>query len=86
MSVKWSNVETIAYFGYDGVIKPLRVRLKENGNVVVLNIDNIISIEKKYTAGYISYVYDCNAVVFNRKKNFKIRFISDDNLWEMGDI
>ncbi len=83
MVAKWTSVDAITYFGRDGVIKPLKVRLQENGETIVLKIDKILSVEKMYTVGYTSYIYECNAIIFNNIKTFKIRFISDKNLWEM---
>ncbi len=86
MNTKWKDVEIIAYFGYDGFIKPIKVRLKEREDTVVLKIDKIKSVDQQYIAGYKSYIYKCDAIVFNVNKEFKIRFISDDNLWQMEVI
>ncbi len=85
MERKWRAIEAISYFGND-IIKPIKIRFQENGEYVVLNIEQIISVEKRYTAGYITYFYECESVVNNCLKNVTIRFISDDNLWEMRMI
>ncbi len=86
MDTNWTTVDAIVYFGSDGVIKPLKVRFKENNEYVVVKIDNIRSVETVYIAGYTSYIYECQAFVFHTIKSFKIRFISDKNLWEMRNI
>lgn len=82
----YSKLETgvIAVFQPSGKIKPLYFQYKDlYGDEHNIKIDTILSSKEEHYAGLPTIIYNCTAVIGNRKVECNLRYRVQEHYWEI---
>ena len=86
MKIINKNIEMIATFTRDGDIKPIRFRISENDELVVLKIDRVVKKEKEKICGENVFRFTCMLTVNNAERLCEIRYNTNSMIWTLWNI
>lgn len=74
-------IEMIASSNIEGVLTPLRYRIKEAGEGVVVNVDSILTRTEEKAAGVRSMIFRCRSTIDGVQKVFELKYEPDRCKW-----
>lgn len=74
-------IEMIASSNIEGVLTPLRYRIKEAGEGVVVNVDSILTKTEEKAAGVRSMIFRCRSTIDGVQKVFELKYEPDRCKW-----
>jgi hypothetical protein len=74
-------IEMIASSNIEGVLTPLRYRIKEDGEGVVVNVDSILTRTEEKAAGVRSLIFRCRSTIAGVQKMFELKYEPDRCKW-----
>ena len=87
MKVIAKPIEVVAWFGNEGIINPVRFRIKDDEDgYKVIKIDKIIKRETEKLAGNLMDKFTCVAVVNGIEKIFEIKYEKFTSKWILFKI
>ena len=86
MEVLMKPVDMIATFAKDGTPRPLRLRIEEGDEAVVINVDKILSKTHQKFGQYTNIIFQCQGVINGRRRIFELKFDRGACRWYMYRI
>lgn len=82
MRIIAAPIEMIAWFTEEGMLKPIRFRMK-NGDTTenVVKIDKILFMDKEKIAGNTMFVYRCQSLIAGEVKLYEIKYEVSSCKW-----
>ena len=81
MKVVLKNIEMVSWFDTDGTPHPVKFRMNEDGERVVVNIKRVIKANKERTMGFNIWCFTCQSIISNSEKIFEIRYELETCRW-----
>lgn len=85
MKVVAKPIDMIAFFKEDGIIEPIRFRMKEDEQEVI-KIDRIQCRREEKVAGIRVKVFTCCSIINGIEKLFEIKYYVDNCKWILFKI
>lgn len=80
-------IDMIAWFSDEGIINPMRFRIKDGINEdIVIKVDKIFRRNQIKSAGKAVMVYDCQSVINKLEKLFQLRYEVEGCRWFLYKI
>ncbi len=75
-------VDVISMCSADGCIRPLRLRLEDEGHQLVrVDIDEVISIRQVQYVGIEAFIFLCRATVQKKRWLFELKYTLRTHVW-----
>lgn len=86
MKVVRKPVDVIAIFKRKELPMPVRVRMKLDGQEIVVKVERIIKVQKQKNVGKGTIGYTCQSSINGADRVFEIRFLLDTIEWILYKI
>lgn len=86
MKVVRKPVDVIAIFKRKELPMPVRVRMKLDGQEIVVKVERIIKVQKQKNVGKGTIAYTCQSSINGADRVFEIRFLLDTIEWILYKI
>jgi len=87
MKVIAKEIEMIAWFDKEGIIKPLKFRLEASDeSYQVIKVLKVLSISKEKYVGNIMYSFKCKSVINNVEKIYELKYEVASSKWVLFKI
>lgn len=87
MKIVAKVIEMIAWFKEDGDIRPLKFRMSQGqGEMQVIKVDQVISIDKEKFAGNVMYLFRCQSEINGELKRFELKYEPETSKWILFKI
>jgi len=87
MKVIAKEIEMIAWFDKEGIIKPLKFRLETNDETYkVIKVLKVLAINKEKYAGNIMYSFKCKSIINNIEKIYELKYEVASSKWILFKI
>lgn len=80
------NIDMISWTSKDGSVTPVRFRLEENGEAIVIKVDHIIQTEKNKFGGSLTLCFLCSSVISGIEKLYELTCNCDNQKWLLRKI
>ena len=74
MKVIMKPIETITTHSKEGIIRPERYRIMEDGEAIVIRIDKILTRNEEKSSGCRELTFACQGVINGYMKNFELKY------------
>jgi hypothetical protein len=74
MKILMKPIEAITTHSKEGIIRPKRYRIMEDGETIVVRIDKILTRSEDNYAGYRELIFGCRGVINGYMKNFELKY------------
>ncbi len=75
------QIDMISWTSKEGVVTPVRFRLEENGEPVVVRIGRILRSDKKMFAGTPTLIFRCSSVIHGVEKLYELTYHGGSQQW-----
>jgi hypothetical protein len=81
MKTVMRSIEMIASSNIKGIITPIRYRINDAGEAVVVKVDNILTRTEEKVAGVRSLIFRCRSMIDGVQKVFELKYEVDQCKW-----
>jgi len=81
MKVLMKPIEVITTHSKEGIIRPEKYRILEDGEIIVVPINKIITRNEEKSAGSRELIFGCQAVVNGCIKHFELKYRVQECQW-----
>ena len=81
MRVLMSPIEAIVTHSKEGVIRPVKYRIIENGETIVVRIDKILTRSEAKSASCQELIFGCRGVINGYIKDFELKYRTPSCQW-----
>ena len=74
MKVIMKPIETIVTHSKEGIIRPEKYRIMEDGETIVVRIDKILTRSEGKSDGIRELIFGCQGVINGYMKNFELKY------------
>lgn len=75
------NIDMISWTSKDGAVTPVRFRLEEKGETIVIKVDRIIQTEKNKFGGSPTLSFLCSSIMDGMEKIYELTCNCDSQKW-----
>ncbi|WP_304509076.1 hypothetical protein [Anaerotignum sp.] len=75
------NIDMISWTSKDGAVTPVRFRLEEKGETIVIKVDHIIQTEKNKFGGSPTLSFLCSSIMDGMEKIYELTCNCDSQKW-----
>lgn len=87
MKVVMKPVEIIAWFTQDGMLKPIKFRMKDDREAyITIKIDRVIDRKEEKLAGNKMLVFTCESIIRGTEKIYEIKYELNTCKWFLFKI
>lgn len=87
MKVIAKEIEMIAWFDTDGIIKPLKFRLEtKEAHYKVIKVLKVLSIDKEQYAGNTMYKFKCQSIINDVERCYELKYEVATSKWILFKI
>lgn len=81
MKLRNQQIDMISWTSKEGVVTPVRFRMEEGNETVVIKIDHIIQTEKTLFAGSPTLVFRCSSIIHGIEKLYELTYNCNNQHW-----
>jgi hypothetical protein len=81
MKIVMKLIEVITKHSIDGIIRPEKYRITEDGETVVVRIDKILTRNEEKSDGCHELIFGCQGVINGCIKNFELKYRVPECQW-----
>lgn len=86
MKVLNKEVDMIVWFNPEGQVRPIRFRLTEDDEKIVIEVNKVIHITEEKISGKKVRTFKCQSIVNGIEKTYELRYHSDELKWILFKI
>lgn len=81
MKVVMKPIEAITTHSKDGIMRPEKYRIIEDGEAIVIGIDKILTRSEEKSLGCRELIFHCQGVINGYMKNFELKYRVPECKW-----
>lgn len=74
VNVIMKPIEAITTHSKEGIMRPEKYRIIEDGETIVVRIDKILTRSEEKSAGFRELIFGCQGVINGYMKNFELKY------------
>lgn len=75
------QIDMISWTSQEGVVTPVRFRMEENGQTIVIKIGHILQTEKDFFGGTPTLHFRCSSVIGDTEKIYELTYNCRNQKW-----
>lgn len=80
------NIDMISWTSRDGAVRPVRFRMEENGEAVVIRVDRILQTDKNKHGGTVTLCFRCSSIIDGIEKIYELTCSCENQRWLLKKI
>jgi hypothetical protein len=81
------EIQVIAHFNTQGIIKPLRFKYTDqDGSEKVIKVDKVIDTTTEKLCGNLALIFDCQSVIDGVEKVYQLKYFVMEMRWLLWKI
>ena len=77
-------VDAMVVFRSDGHNpRPYKFKIEENGEMVTVKVDQILSSKKSKVCGAENITYECQSTINGQQKRFELKYLCSRCVWQL---
>lgn len=81
MKLRNQKIDMISWTSKEGVVTPVRFRMEEGNETIVIKIGHIVQTEKTLFAGSPTLVFRCSSVIRGIEKLYELTYNCSTQQW-----
>lgn len=81
MQLIMKPIETIVTHSQEGTLRPEKYRIVEDGEIIVVRVDKILTRGEVKTAGCHELIFGCQGIINGYIKNFELKYRVPECRW-----
>lgn len=86
MKLRNQQIDMISWTSKEGIVTPIRFRMEENDETIVIKVGHIIQTEKKLFAGTPTLIYRCSSIIRGVEKLYELTYHCGNQQWLLRKI
>lgn len=75
------QIDMISWTSKEGVLTPVRFRMEENGELIVIKIGKILQTEKTLFGGAPTLSFRCSSIIRGTERIYELSYHSHSQKW-----
>ena len=75
------QIDMISWTSKEGVVTPVRFRMEEDGEPIVIRIGQIIQTEKNHFSGTTTLIFRCSSIIHGVEKIYELTYNCGTQKW-----
>ena len=77
------EIDMISWTSKEGILTPVRFRMEENGENVVVRIGRILQTEQDHFGGTPNLTFRCTSIIRGEEKLYELTYSSRTQKWRL---
>lgn len=86
MKLRNQKIDMISWTSKEGIVTPVRFRLEEGGETIVIRIGRIIQTEKIQFGGTPTLLFRCSSTIRGKETLYELAYHCSDQRWLLKKI
>lgn len=81
MKLRNQKIDMISWTSKEGIVTPVRFRLEEGGESIVIRINRVIQTEKTLFSGTPTLLFRCSSIIHGTETIYELAYHCSDQCW-----
>ena len=86
MKLRNQQIDMISWTSKEGIVTPVRFRMEENGENIVIKIGRIIQTDKNIFGGTPTLLFRCSSIIRGAEKIYELSYNCGNQQWLLKKI
>ena len=86
MKLRNQQIDMISWTSKEGIVTPVRFRMEEDGETIVIKVGHIIRTDKNMFAGTPTLIFRCSSVIGGTEKLYELTYNCGNQQWLLKKI
>ncbi len=86
MKLRNQQIDMISWTSKEGIVTPVRFRMEEDGETIVIKVSHIIRTDKNMFAGTPTLIFRCSSVIGGTEKLYELTYNCGNQQWLLKKI
>lgn len=75
------QIDMISWTSKEGIVTPVRFRMEENGETIIIKVGKILQTEKNLFAGTPTLCFRCSSLIRGTERLYELTYNSGNQKW-----